>query len=254
MIPAPSLQSITDRLSQQLPRRITIEKREPIHENGFMTTFQTNQSIRYQTVRIKESRNSKLVGILFCHPKTPLAKTEIVDQLPHFHERSGEAVDFFCAGYGAYWPPQHFADQKVVTSINGEKWLFSEKAFSQVIDELETETQWIYSGETELILVNAVKKNSDEAELDFHSAIVCNLEVMFQAKAFTSVRAFFTDIFLYAKTHSENDPTWGLSDSKGLSVGNSALLEAVLSLLPKSLSDAYRSGKHYAVRNIARNL
>lgn len=252
MIQAPSLQSITDRLSQQLPRQIIIEKREPIHEYCFMTTFQTNQSIRYQTVRTKESRNSKLVGILFCHPKTPLAKAEIVDQLPHFHERSGGAIDFFCAGYGAYWPPQHYVDQQVVTSINGENWLFSEKAFSQVIDEFETETQWVHSGETELILVTAVKKNSGEAELDFHTAIVCNLEAMAQTKAFTSVRAFFTGIFRYAKTHSENDPTWGLSDSKGLSVGSSALLEAVLSLLPKVLRDAYRRGEHYAVRNIAK--
>lgn len=254
MIEAPSLRHITDRLSQQLPRRVIIEKREPIPELGFMTTFQANRPIRYQTVRTQEMRDSKLVGILFCHPKTPLAKTEIVDQLAHFHERSGEAVDFFCPGYGAYWPPDHFTDQKVIASIDGVDWLFSEKAFSQVIDDLEAETKWKYSGETELILVTAHRRNSCDTELDFQNAIVCNLEVMSQVKAFTSVRAFFTGIFLYAKTHSENDPTWGLSDSKGLSIGKSALSEAVLSLLPKSLSDAYQRGEHYVVRSIAKDL
>jgi len=254
VIEAPSLQFIIDRLSYQLPRQVTVKKREPIIELGLMTTFQVNRPIRYQTVYTKETRDSKLVGILFCHPKTPLAKAEIVDQLAHFNERSGEAVDFFCAGYGAYWPPEHFADQKVIVRIDGVDWLFSEKAFSQVIDELEAETQWRYSGETELILVTARKRNSGGTELDFQGAIVCNIEAMAQTKAFTSARAFFTEIFRYAKTHSEEDPTWGLSDKKGLSIGLSALKEAVLSLLPKSLSDAYRQGEHYAVRSIAKDL
>lgn len=252
MVEAPSLHSVKERLSNELPRQIVIETREPIMEIGLITAFEPDRPIRYQTVRVKEARNSKLVGILICHPKTPLAKSEIVDQLAHFSERSGEAVDFFCAGYGAYWPPNHYADQKVVVSIQGVDWLFSEKAFSQVIDELESETNWEHSGETELILLTARKSDSGETELDFQSAIVCNLEAMSQEKAFTSVRAFFTGIFRYAKSHSDDDPTWGLSDSSGLNIGKSALKDAILSLLPKPLRDAYRRGEHYAIRNIAK--
>jgi len=254
MVEAPSLQSVKEHLSHELPRHVIIEKREPVMEFGLMTAFEPNRPIRYQTVRVKETRNTKLVGILICHPKTPLAKAEIVDQLAHFHERSGEAVDFFCAGYGAYWPPEHFADQKIVVSIQGVDWLFSEKAFSQVIDELESETTWKHSGETELILLTACKTTLGQTELDFQSAIVCNLEAMLQAKALTSVRAFFTGVFRYAKTYSDSDPTWGLSDSSGVSIGKSALKDAILSLLPKPLSDAYQRGEHYVVRSIAKDL
>ena len=36
-----------------------------------------------------------------------------------YHPPNVEAVDFFCAGYGAYWPPEHFVDQKAVASIQG---------------------------------------------------------------------------------------------------------------------------------------
>lgn len=254
MVEAPSLQSIKDCLSRELPRQIILNKREPVHTIGLITSFDINTPVRYQTVRVQETRDSKLVGILFCHPKTPIAKAEIVDQLAYFNERSGDAVDFFCAGYGAYWPPEHFADQKVVTTIQGVDWLFSEKAFSRVIDEMESETTWAHSGETELILLTARKMDTGTTELDFRNAIVCNLEAMAQAKAFTSVRAFFTGIFRYAKTHSDSDPTWGLSDTAGLKLGKDALKDAVLSLLPKSLNEAYQRGEHYVVRSIAKNL
>jgi hypothetical protein len=227
MVEAPSLQSIKDRLSRELPRQIILNKREPVHTIGLMTTFDMNSPVRYQTVRVEETRDSKLVGVLICHPKAPIAKSEIVDQLAYFNERSGEAVDFFCAGYGAYWPPEHFSDQKIVATIQGVDWLFSEKAFSQVIDELESETSWAHSGETELILLTARKTKSGTTEFDFKNAIVCNLEAMAQAKAFTSVRAFFTGIFRYARTHSDSDATWGLSDTAGVKLGKDALKEAV---------------------------
>jgi hypothetical protein len=254
MIEAPSLEAIKRRLKDNLPYEVSVTKREPLIEFGWTTTFGANRPIRYQTVQVSEERNSKLIGILLCHPKTSLAKSEIVDQLAHFNERSGEALDLFCAGYGAYWPPEHHADQKAVTSIRGTEWYFSECAFSKVIDELESETKWKHSGETELILMTARKTSAGEAELDFQSALVCNLEAMLQAKAFTSVRAFFTDIFNYAKTTKQANPTWGFSDNRAINLGRSALKEAVLSLLPKSLSDAYARGEHYAVRSIARDV
>lgn len=253
MYDAHSLQSIAERIASTLPRTVTLVKKEPIVELGYMTGLDMRRPTRYQTVRFTETRNSKLIGVLFCHPKSPLGKAEVVDHLSHFHHRSGEAVDFYCVGYGAYWPPEHYADQKPVTRIEGVEWLFSELAFNRVVEELENETSWEYSGETELILLTARKDNNGEASLDYGSAIVCNLEAMSQAKAFTSVRAFFTDVFRFAKNNSDSDPTWGLSDNRGIKLGSSALKEAVLSVLPKTLSDAYSRGEHFAVKSIAAN-
>lgn len=233
---------------------ITTTKQEPIAEVGFMTIYDMNRPTRFQTVHMRESRNSKLVGVLFCHPKSPLAKAEIIEHLSHFHIRSGEAVDFFCVGYGAYWPAEHFADQTPVTKIDGIDWLFSDSAFSSAIDEFEKETDWKYSGETELLLVTARKVGNGSAILDYETAIVCNLEAMAQDKAFSSVRSFFSEIFRFAKTYTQNDPTWGLSDKKGIGVGKSALKDAVISVLPKPLRDAYQRGEHYAIRSLAKNL
>lgn len=227
-------------------------RREPIAKIGFMTADDMNRPTRYQTVQVHETRNSKLVGIQFCHPKSSLAKAEIIGHLSHFHLRSGEAVDFFCVGYGAYWPAEHFADQTPVAKIDGVDWLFSDSAFSSAIDEFEKETNWKYSGETELLLVTARKEGNGSATLDYETAIVCNLEAMAQDKAFSSVRSFFSKIFHFAKSYTQNDPTWGLSDKKGIVVGKSALKDAILSVLPKSLSDAYQRGEHYTIRSLAK--
>ncbi len=122
---AASIRSIKERLSSELPREVVITRRELVHEIGFMTPQMINLPLKYQTVRTTEKRKSKLIGILLCHPESPLAKSEIIGHLPFFHVRSGEEIDFFCAGYGAYWPPEHHADQKVAARINDTDWLFS---------------------------------------------------------------------------------------------------------------------------------
>jgi hypothetical protein len=141
-------------------------------------------------------------------------------------------------------------DIRKVTSIGGVDWLFSDAAFSQVIDEIQSMTKWEYSGETELLLLSARKNNSSEVQLDFGSAIVCNLEAMSKDQAFTSVRAFFEGVFRFAKRNSELNPAWGLSDEFGLSVAASSLKQAVLSLLPNKLKDSYTKAGHYVIHNI----
>lgn len=251
MVEAHSLNNILERISSELPRTVTILKKKEKKVFGFMTSLNMNQYVTDQTVRIQETRDSKLVGMLFAHPQTSLAKLEIINFLQHFHLRSGDAIDFFCVGYGAYWPPEHYVDQRTVVNIDGVEWLFSEQAFSNVIDDLEASTKWRFSGETELLLVSAKKEfNSEQVKLDFSTAIICNLEKMSKNNAFTSVRAFFKDLFNYAKQHSEADPTWGLSDHQGLEVGKSALKDAVLSLLPNQLKESYTKAENYAIRNI----
>lgn len=251
MLDANSLQSIKEKAHSDLPRKITIIKREPVTTMAYMMVAGKNPPTRYKSVRIEETRNSKLIGILFAHPKSNLAKSEIIGHLNHFHIRSGEAVDFFCAGYGAYWPENHFADQTPVTQIEGINWLFSDEAFCNMIDDLEAETNWQYSGETELLLVSAEKQTSGDIVLNYSDSIVCNLEAMAKDNAFTSVRSFFAGIFSYAKSHSDSNPTWAMSDKSGLAIGKSAIKDAILSLLPSTLKGSYLKAEHYAVRNLS---
>jgi hypothetical protein len=251
MYEAASLASIRNRMSKELPREVVVTRREPVPEFGYMTPQAINSPTRYQTVRSTEKRQSKLVGILLCHPNSPLAKSEILGHLPQFHIRSGEAIDFFCAGYGAYWPPNHHVDQNVVARINKEDWLFSNEAFNQVIEELERESKWEFSGETELLLIPVSKSSDGGVTFQYQDSIVCNLEAMAKDDAFTSVRAFFELIFRFAKSKSAEDSTWEFSDKLGMGVAGNMLKDFIISLLPKPLQSGYKKASHYAVKNIA---
>lgn len=251
MYGAHSLNGIIERIESDLPRCVEYLKKEPIVTMGYMTTLDMNTPTRYQTVKVQEERNSKLIGILLSHPQSTISKNEIVGHLNYFHHRSGEAIDFFCVGYGADWPENHYPDRNTITKIDGVEWLFSEKAFTNVVQDLETETKWQYSGETELLLISARKEENGKTKMDYSSAIVCNLEIMQKDQAFTSVRSFFEGIFRFARRNSRCDETWDLSDQQGLKVGQSALKDAVLSLLPSNIKSSYKKAEHYAVRNIA---
>ena len=249
MYEAHSLKSIVDNVSRQLPQKISFTKKEPVIEMGMIIAGAPPSRTKYKNVTVEEERDTKVIGILLCHPESVLAKTEIIGHLSHFHYQSGDAVDFYCAGYGAYWPPNHFIDQKVVTKIDDTEWLFSDKAFSEFIQELEDTTKWKYSGETELILLPARKENNSVV-LDYKTAITCNLEEMYKDNAFSSVRAFFTKIFRFSKLNSEKNPLWAYSDLEGYSVVKSALKNAILSILPVNLKDTSKKLGHFAIKKL----
>lgn len=251
MLEAASVSSIKDCLLSQLPCGSIVTHRESSHEIGFMTSLAMDLPLGGQISRSIDEQSTKVIGILLCHPSSPLAKSEIIDYLPFFHVRSGEEVNFFCAGYGAYWPPEHHADQKAVACIGGVNWLFSNEAFVSIIQELERESKWRYSGETELLLFPAVNAPGAGIEFDYQSGIVCNLERMSFDEAFTSVRSFFEDVFRFAKQQGYGNTLWAFSDSRGTRVAGSVLRDSILSILPEELRKAYNKARHYAIKNLS---
>ena len=193
----------------------------------------------------------RMVGLLFAPPEAGLAKKEIIPSLTHFHHRSGNNIDIFCAGYGRYWRAGAVYDARNVTE-DQPPWLFSSTLFRDFLDETEGMSTWEYSGEADLLLMNAIfDKNKKSASLDFTSAVACDLEQMARDKAIHGVRRFFEDMFRFAENSDSNDPTWGFSDKMGLRVAGSAFKRIILSLLPKKIGDDYKRAEHFAVRDIS---
>ena len=195
----------------------------------------------------------RMVGLVFARPSSPLAAAEIIPNLDYFHHRSGDNIDFFCAGYGGYWEGRsdEFPDQKVVGPGQYTNWLFSAQRFNSFRSEIESMSRWRYSGGADLILTDA-RYNLDkkESELDFSTAIVINLDKAKAEKAIVNVEQFFEDVFRYAETQSGDDPTWGFSDRMGKRVAGSALKSLVLAILPKSIEEDARKAFHFYVSDI----
>jgi len=184
-------------------------------------------------------------------PTTPMLSEQ--QRLDYFHQRSGRFVDFFCVGYGAYWPPSHWPPgTKVVSKLGHTSWLFSPRHFNQARDEIEQQSKWSYSGETDLILTVARKAANQPATVDLGNAIACNLEQMIRDQAISSMRAFFEQIFRFGEKYTGEDPVTSLSDKLGVKAGSTFLLEAVLTLVPESARNLYKSARHFAIRDISK--
>ena len=196
----------------------------------------------------KNTETKRLVGVLFCNPNTSFCKREITDQLNYFHFRSDKNINIFCCGFGADWPANKYSDQKIATEIDGKKWNYSDQAFIQLVRGFEEKTDWEYSGENELILLDIIP-DLDNDNASIVSAIVCNLERMNKDSAFTSVRAFIEDIIRYASIH--DSPNIGaFSDLQGLNIIHGTLKDVILSLLPDSLRESYNKAESFVVKKI----
>jgi hypothetical protein len=217
----------------------------------FLPGLHPSQSRPAQTIKVRLEQWSKLVGVLFCPPTRRLGRDEIVPNLEYFHHRSGSFVDFFCVGYGAGWPSSATEQSQVVMTVDDVKWLFSSKEYNSLRAELEKVSRWKYSGETDLLLLVARKESQHAAYFDFSTAIACNLEKMQTDGAFSSVGAFFEQIFRFAQTCNSSDPVRTLSDQMGVKKGINFLEDGILSLLPEAVGKLYRSAKHYAIRDIS---
>jgi hypothetical protein len=202
--------------------------------------------------RYAGEENVLLVGFLFARPTSKLVAEEIVPNLAYFHRRSADHADFFCGGYGMFWPNGMPPDKQVVAKVGKVEWLFSEEMFDHFRDDIEQEAKnWRYSGGVDLILANARYQPKDtSAAVDFNTAVLIDLDKAKQEEAFANVEHLFEDIIRYAQRQNGTDPAWGFSDRKGSELIGSALKQLVLSTLPKPLRAEARKAFHFFVRDL----
>lgn len=198
-------------------------------------------------------RHVRMSGIVFARPNSPFAKAEIIPQIPDWHYRSGEHIDFFYGGYtypfGGGEPPPRYVN----VPISGHRdWLYSAELFNEFRQDIQQRTTWTYSGATDLLLANARYDSvSGRARLDFKTTVVCQLESLKESKAIAGVERFFEDIFRFAESAPSDDPTWGFSDQQGISTTGSAIKRLVLAVLPKDIGTDINRISQFAVRDVS---
>ena len=181
------------------------------------------------------SHHIRLVGLIFGRPNLPLVSQQLNPNISYWHHHSATHVDFFCVGF----------------SPNTDA--FDNDAFEKVVQHFQKETTWRYSGGTDLLLLNARFIPSKKiARLDYSSAITLTLETAIKEGAIDNIAMFFQKIIDHAKTSDGTDPTWGVSDSLGVSLIAKALKKLLLLLLPKGVRDEVRQAFFFAVKDISR--
>jgi hypothetical protein len=159
----------------------------------------------------EQNHPGALCCLLFAPPFSKTAKEGVVPRLAYLNYRSGQDVDFYCAGYGGYWHKDDFPDMEFIGDVRYEDgteipWSFSQKVYSSFIDELEQASKWRYSGETELIILNALAP--------FEDRLVLEVERMIKDDAIDRSSDLFESLIQYARSSAGRANAYQFSDGK----------------------------------------
>lgn len=111
------------------------------------------------------------------------------------------------------------------------------------IDELENDSSWKYSGETEMIILNSVVAYTD--------CLVLDIERMVKDNAIDRTSELFESLIQYARSSSVMPSAWGFSDGKAPSIFGKAVLDVLIEGA-KSLGKTWKAGRHFATKSIAK--
>lgn len=198
----------------------------------------------------------RMVGILFAPAGAAITQSEILPRLDDFHHRSGKNIDFFCAGYGAYWPPDWIPDARVVATTTYSagvvcNWQYSAEQFNNLLGQVEEETpQFTYSGEVDLLLLNARRNPVAGIDLDFSKVIMLKISRMKKDEAIESVPELFESIFKYVDSADSPATVEGFSDARGALLGRT-WLESLLAYIPGKAGTLWKKGRHFAVQDFS---
>lgn len=205
--------------------------------------------LTYQIMMEEINRNARekgmlndSIGILITRPELPTGK-DILNSLEYYHFRTGKSVNFYLPGYGAYCNSD-YPDSKVITTIGNVNWLFSNQMFALFIEDLEKNSKWQYSGESELLLVDL-----KEGTLSYKKMMQFYLDKMIRDGIIHSVDQFFEDLFRICK---DKDSLNQISNSFGMKKVKQISIDALLEKLPLGLKNVFIHEKYFLVKNMER--
>jgi len=180
---------------------------------------------------------AKLIGLIVGHKSHAIISDEIIKKWGYFNARSGKDLDIFAIGFKT-------------------RGTVSDKLLVETIEKFEAETQWKYSGVTELIVANAFyfPESHATARLDFSSALVLPLEKMLLDKHLASASEIIEDLIRFSKQRPEMDPSWRYSDKKGSQAIREGFKDFVIGALPESLRKRARQAAYFAVKDLSKEV
>ena len=165
--------------------------------------------------------------------------------LNYYHHVTGNNLNFYLPGYGAYWYGT-YPDGQVVSKINGTEWSYSDKMFVGFIEDLEKYSTWKYSGESELLMLKY--KNGT---LSFDGMMRFYLDNMIRDKVIVSVPSFFQQLVRICKKDNSLEK---ISNTFGRNRLAQVTKETILDNIPSCLENVFTQEKYFCVKNYSKNL
>lgn len=171
-----------------------------------------NQIQERLTAELKRlEQSSSLVAIVFANARKPFAINSIHPLVPYWNYRSRDYVSFFFPGYVG----DDSVGESEYVPVLDPGGHFSDKTFTETIEDFEQQTDWKYNGDTPVVICRAVlryhnRTHEARAFLDFESIIEFELERALRAHAIESIEAVFEALIRAAKETRGEGVQWQL--------------------------------------------
>ena len=202
---------------------------------GIFTNYEELEKIVLDEEALHRPKDVRLTGILFMRQDQELAAKSIKPSLDYFHEKSGEHLNFFLAGWR-----------------KSREWLFDPAAFVKACDVVAAETAWRYSGGVDLLLFVTRKRAEHEVVVDLKNAISVRLDRIAKDKWGESPDVILEHICNFARNSNAKDPLLALSLQEMRVAGASALVDAFLAYLPEAIRGRLRYANEFLIQDISR--
>jgi hypothetical protein len=197
----------------------------------------------------------RMFGILFAPKYTRITREEILPRLSYLNDRSGKEIDFFCMGYTHHerykHKPRDLENIKINTKEGVEYWQYSDIVFNSIRAEFVNQTRWTYSGETDLLLINAIFDFEDETIfIDYSKVIWLVLDRVLKDNPNLSIGNLFEKICTFADNTVAKNPINSISYSEGFKALGHALVDNLTEDIKKLLINLFKSADHFQVVDI----
>lgn len=155
-------------------------------------------AVSYQDVlRHLDSSHSPgnwMCGLLFAPPNSEVGGS-IVSRLDDWHHRSGRNFDFFCVGYVDWQREEDKVPVGRLTDRDGNTrhFFYDAVAFDDIRRHASDLSGWMYSGEADLVLVNAIQReprgwhhNGPRSRLALDEIVVLDIDRIVRDRVFDS--------------------------------------------------------------------
>lgn len=215
-----------------------------------------NSLVEQLAGRIEYDRVETLpFGLLFARPSLPIAQTQIVPDVGYFHHQSADHFHLFAAGYrpDVALPQDEFRDTVPVPGFTLDdrnvKWEFSNLAYSQLVDKIQTVLKWKPSGGCELLMLAAGPSERGRITLYKRDVLAIDLDMALHDEAILSVNHLVQEIINEAKKFGSPLSAFQLSDRLAGNKSFRELRDGLLSLLPLGLGKTTKRIAHFVTES-----
>lgn len=168
---------------------------------------------------------------------------DIMGRIEYLNCRSDQYIQFYCAGYGAYWNELYAPDMEPLNIHSNTPWAFSQRFYASFVNEVENNTRREYSGGSELILL--------DANLDFSKCLIFYLDKLLKDNLITHINELIEELIRYAKSGYKIKDIQKALLKRSIVSSAHGIAKNILPEWSKTLIEKFQEGKHYIIKDLS---